>query len=54
MKKNNFYRTHRSLSSSTSRRRLMLKRTHLKMLQRRKMFCLFNYNYDAEPIEADV
>ncbi len=44
MKKNKLYRTNRQLLSGTSRRRIMLKKTHLKMLQRRKLFNLFNSN----------
>lgn len=43
MKKSKFFRTHRTLSSSNSRRRIMLKRNHQNMLQRRKMFNLFNF-----------
>ncbi|MEN8778599.1 MAG: hypothetical protein ABF253_08665 [Glaciecola sp.] len=43
MKKSNFYRTHRRLSASNSRRRITLKRNHQSMLQRRKMFNLFNF-----------
>ncbi|MDG1121250.1 MAG: hypothetical protein P8J70_11125 [Glaciecola sp.] len=50
MRKNKFYRSNRALAPSTSRRRLMLKRTHQKMLQRRKLFNLFNF--DAETSEA--
>lgn len=43
MKKTNFNRTQRSLTSSNARRRIVMKQNHQKMLQRRKMFNLFNF-----------
>lgn len=50
MRKSKFYRSNRALAPSSSRRRLMLKRNHKKILQRRKLFNLFNL--DADNIEA--